>query len=204
MVVAGAALTWINLGLPAVTALPERLPIPAWAISGATVLLTILVAAMGSVPGAEGKARLVFLRWRNPLPGSRAFEQANLRSDPRISVEGLRAALGGRLPRSVADQNGTWYRLYKRIEDAPAVEGAHFEYLLFRDVTWLALVFLLASAASAAANLASRPAIFAALLGFTLLFLLFRRAAAERGSRFVNTVLALTASGGTLARAEGS
>jgi hypothetical protein len=194
VVAAGAVLTWINLGLLLPTALPQRLPLPTWAISGATMLLTIIVAAVGAVPGTDLKARLVFLRWKNPLPGSRAFEQANMRADTRISPERLRSALGGKFPRSAADQNATWYRLYKKLESEPSVQGAHFEYLLFRDLTWLSLIFFVASAVSAAANPTSRPAISAAIASFFALGLLFRRAASERGSRFVNTVLALSAS----------
>ncbi len=191
-VIAGAtALGWLNLGMPSDLAGLLHSPLPARVISAASVLLGLLVAALDALPGPNLKAQIVFLRRRHPLPASRAFERANLDSDTRIDRERLRALVGGTFPRAPGEQNATWYRLYKDRESDPRVEHAHFQWLLFRDLTWLALVLLGLALAATVANAHARMAAFGGAVAALVLVLAFRRAAAVLATRFVNTVLAL-------------
>jgi hypothetical protein len=93
------------------------------------------------------KARLVFWRWTEPLPGARAFT-VHLKKDPRINLSALRAKLGD-FPKSQKEQNGVWYGLYKSVESAPAVAHAHKEYLFTRDWTALAAMMVVVLGAMA-------------------------------------------------------
>jgi len=187
-------LLWTAFGTSSSAPYLFELPLPPWLQTIAVPVLTlVLVMALGAIPGDHGKAVLVFLRVRNPLPGCRAFEKASMMRDPRIHVEDLRTALGGSFPRAAIEQNATWYRLYKSIAAEPDIEGVHFEYLLFRDLTWLTILFLSTSAFSFVLVGPSHVPFFLLSLFFLALAALFRHAAAERGVRFVNSVLARTA-----------
>jgi len=190
--IAGAtALGWLSLGMPADREGLLHSPLPARVISAASVLLGLLVAALDALPGPNLKAQIVFLRRRHPLPGSRAFERANLDTDTRIDRDRLRGLVGGAFPRAPGEQNATWYRLYKERENDPRVEHAQFQWLLFRDLTWLALVLLALALAATVANAHARIPAFGGAVAALVLILVFRRAAAVLARRFVNTVLAL-------------
>jgi len=187
--VGALVLAWVNLGIPVSLAAYREIPIPAWVTSAVMALISSVLGAIDSAPG-KWKDVLVFRRLRNPLPGTRAFTKEILGQDPRINVEALRAAVG-RFPRSAQEQNAAWYKLYKSIEADPRVEGAHCDYLLYRDLTWFSLLFLLIGLANAAINLRVWQAALCYAGAFVALHFLFARAARERGSRFVCTVLAL-------------
>jgi hypothetical protein len=189
----GFILAWVNLqGLHFSWAL-SAITFPRWISSGATLLATTAVALLDAVPGDHLKAALVFWRWKNPLPGSRAFEKAYLESDHRISITGLREHLGGVFSRSPREQNATWYRLYKTVEAEPAIAGTHYEYLLFRDLTWFTALL----ATLALVSIATNRELWRELLAYAaiaiVMYVLFARAASERGHRFVRTVLAVVA-----------
>lgn len=187
----GFLLVWVNLGMPHTVNAPWDVAFPTWVKTGAIVLATVLVAALDSLPGDRLKAALVFWRWKNPLPGTRAFEKANLIQDPRISIDRLRARLGGSFPRAPQEQNSAWYRLYKEVEDAPQVSGSHYEYLLFRDLTWFSVILTVLSILSLLANWHAWRGILP-FIGISALFgVVLMRAASERAGRLVRSVLAI-------------
>jgi hypothetical protein len=64
---------------------------------------------------APMKARLVFWRWTDPLPGARAFSVL-VYKDPRIDIAALRAKIG-ELPTSPREQNSLWYKLYLAVQN---------------------------------------------------------------------------------------
>jgi hypothetical protein len=156
----------------------------------------ISVAFAGVVNGllsADTKARLVFWRWSNPLPGSFAFTCYALR-DPRIDMAALRKAVG-HWPSEPREQNAVWYRLYKSVENEPAVTDAHRHFLLTRDYTAIAFLVLVV-ASPLGLWLLSSNITAAAYIGVLLLqYLLARQAASNYGVRLVTSVLALKASG---------
>jgi|GEM_PF-2693535 len=184
-------LAWANLGMPSSVDSLGATSFPARILSAASFIGMLLVGALDALPGAELKARIVFLRWRNPLPGSRAFEKANLDSDFRIDRDRLREAVGGSFPRGAREQNTAWYRLYQLWAEDARVEHVHFQWLLYRDLTWLAVLLLALGLVAAALNNSQRSAalISAAIAG--VLVLLFRAAASQHAKRFCNTVLSL-------------
>jgi len=184
-------LAWANLGIPSsLEGLLAASP-PTRIVSAASFIAMLLVGALDALPGAELKARIVFGRWRNPLPGSRALEEANLDTDSRIDRERLRAAVGGTFPRGTCEQNVAWYRLFQLWAEDSRVKHVHFQWLLYRDLTWLALLLLALGLAAAAVNTYVRSVALVAPRIAALLMVLFRAAASQHGKRFCNTVLAL-------------
>ena len=94
-------------------------------------------------------------------------------------------------PSDPTEQNRLWYRLYKSVENEPAVTDAHRHFLLTRDYTAIAFLLLMTAGPLGFYFIASMmPAI--AYVGLLMLqYLLARQAASNYGVRFVTSVLAL-------------
>ena len=119
------------------------------------------------------------MRWTNPLPGHRVFTQY-APQDPRIDMERLKQAVGP-LPTDEAEQNRTWYRLYKPIADQSIISTVHRDFLSMRDFTALSAILILVMGPLAAYLIADKwvAASFVLLLVVELLF--FGWAAANCG-----------------------
>jgi len=152
-------------------------------------LLFVFITVMNGLLSPMAKARLVFWRWRHPLPGSRAFS-LHARRDARINVPALRAKLGD-FPKTEADQNSTWYRLYRSIEHDAAVAQVHRDFLFTRDCAALSALAILplGTAAFVQAGSLRQASTYLAIL--VAQYLVTRSAAANYGKRFVCTVLAI-------------
>jgi hypothetical protein len=59
---------------------------------------------------SDFKAKIIFTRWKDPLPGCRAFSEYGPK-DPRINLQKLKAKYGS-LPRKSREQNVLWYKLF--------------------------------------------------------------------------------------------
>ena len=153
----------------------------------------IIAGVVNGLLSANSKARLVFWRWSNPLPGSFAFSRY-AQQDPRIDPAAL-GKITDSWPSDPTEQNRLWYRLYKSVENEPAVTDAHRHFLLTRDYTAIAFLLLMTAGPLGFYFIASMmPAI--AYVGLLMLqYLLARQAASNYGVRFVTSVLALKASG---------
>lgn len=149
--------------------------------------IPIVVIVLNGVLSDMMKARLVFWRWLNPLPGCRAFSVL-MESDPRINVKVL-AAKHGRFPRSPSAQNALWYKLYREHKLKPMVWSVHRVYLLTRDLTTIAACFVvLFSAGAAVASVDWKTwTVYAAML--LLQYVIVARAARNYGNSFVLDVL---------------
>lgn len=167
-------------------------------ITGATNLLPVALAFIitsvaNGLLDAAMKARLVFFRWNHALPGHRAFTRHGP-ADSRIDMNHLESLLGNKIPIDPKDQNRVWYRLYREIENDPAIAQSHREFLFNRDYTAFAFLFLIAFGP---ASLWVTNISHLALAYFLFLlsqFLVVRHVAATYGVRFVTTVLARKAS----------
>jgi len=152
------------------------------------VCFLLATIVLNGVLGDLGKARLVFWRWTNPLPGCRAFSVAMV-TDPRIDPARLRVRLG-HVPTEPKEQNAAWYRLYKARADSQTIREAHRVYLLTRDMAALAGLFTLGFSIGAFATVTGwKPATLycGALLAQ---YLIVATAARNYGNRFVANVLA--------------
>jgi hypothetical protein len=153
---------------------------------GLTIILTTVANALIS---SDNKARLVFLRWQHALPGHRAFSEY-AQSDPRVDMARLKRALGNKLPSDPEQENRTWYRWLKETENLPAVEQSHRDFLLLRDYTALAALFLIGFGLVAWFIVGPLQARLLYTIALLAQFFIVRHAAATIGARFVCTVLA--------------
>ncbi|MGA2271584.1 MAG: hypothetical protein ABSH44_24230 [Bryobacteraceae bacterium] len=149
----------------------------------------VISTVLNGVLSAENKARLVFLRWRNALPGHRAFSE-HAGADPRIDLAALAKLHGSGFPSDPVDQNRAWYRIYKTVEKEPSIHQVHRDFLLLRDYTGLCALFIVLYGSAGLYAIPSRKVglLYVALL--ILQYVVVRQAASNYGIRFVTTVLA--------------
>lgn len=157
----------------------------------ASIAVAVVFVINGLMP-ADAKARIVFLRWDNPLPGSEAFSRY-LYTDPRISVDAIERKFGD-LPSNARDQNALWYQMYKAISDDPAVSQVHRAYLFTRDFAAIALLLLVSLGPVAVFQFADAAAVFTYCGIMSAQLVLAIQSARNYGKRFVTTVLAITSS----------
>ena len=151
----------------------------------------VIAGVINGLLSSDNKARLVFWRWSNPLPGSFAFSLYAHR-DHRIDVAALRKIVG-MWPSDPREQNATWYKLYKSVTSEPAVIDAHRHFLLTRDYSAISFIILLSAGLFGFWFIPS-SATAVSYVGIVLLqYLLATLAARNYGVRLVTTVLALKA-----------
>ncbi len=153
-------------------------------------LATVVTTVANGLLDADMKARLVFLRWHHALPGNRAFSRYAHR-DPRIDQDKLAQLIDMKSLPAPEAENAAWYRLYKEVHNDQSVQQVHREFLLLRDYTGLAALFLVGFGVVALFSVHPPRvlAIYCALL--IVQYIVVRHSAATYGIRFVTTVLAL-------------
>lgn len=149
----------------------------------------ILTGILNAQLSADAKSRIVFLRWRNPLPGCEAFTR-HARSDPRVDLSALEEQYGP-LPTDPRAQNILWYKLYKTVEREPAVAQAHRAFLFARDYACIALIMLLVLGGAALLQMSPIKVALLYIVGLAFQFVIAGQAARNHGRRFVSTVLAI-------------
>lgn len=133
------------------------------------------------------KARLVFWRWHQPLPGTRVFSELIV-TDSRIDLAAFKKYIG-RFPRAPQEQNALWYKLYRKHKMTRSVWESHKVYLLTRDMSAIAAsaAFLFSvGAAIAGVDLRTVVTYFAFLAAQ---YVLIAKAAHNYGNRFVLNVV---------------
>jgi hypothetical protein len=151
------------------------------------VCMPFIAIILNGILGDLAKARLVFLRWRNPLPGSRVFSVL-MNTDPRIDVAALKRKHGS-LPRSPKDQNVLWYQLYKKHAAALTISEAHRLYLLTRDMTAISAVFTFAFPLCAFFSSTHKETAFYYTVALVGQYLILSASARNYGNRFVLNVV---------------
>ena len=137
---------------------------------------------------SDFKAVLVYWKWRSPLPAHEAFS-VHGRNDSRVDTKALEKELGA-LPIDLAKQNQFWYRLSKATADRQSVDEAHYSWLLARDLTSLSFFLLIVNAALAGALHVGGWKWLALVCAHGILYVAMSQVAANKGIRFVTTVLA--------------
>ena len=151
----------------------------------ALVVSTVLSGTLSN----DNKDRLVLLRWRCALPGHRAFSEHAL-ADPRIAVDALMRVHGSEFPTDPTAQNRLWYRMYLTVQDRPAVNQVHKSFLLLRDYTGMAALFLVFYGAVGLYAIPSTRVAYCYLVVLALQLFVVRHSASNYGVSFVKTVLA--------------
>lgn len=149
-----------------------------------------LIGILNSLVNAETKAKIVFLRRSNPLPGSRVFNSNMLAKDSRIDIRQIEIK-HGTAPIKAADQNSLWYRIYKKYKDESSVIEAHKSFLLARDYSILCLLMIVCFLPLAFIQMSSAMTALAYSGGMAFQFILAMIAARNNGNRFALTVLAI-------------
>lgn len=159
-------------------------------LTSATWLLIfgIFTQIINSQFSSQMKAVIVFWRFKEALPGYRAFSHF-MHKDPRIDPSLLKSKLGN-LPNKPMEQNRLWYKLYKKQESKKAVVDAHQKYLLTRDLA--SCSFLCCTVLGIAGYFLLANTQIWRIYTFILfmLFLIISNAARNCGEKLVSNVLA--------------
>ncbi|GAM96981.1 hypothetical protein U91I_00602 [alpha proteobacterium U9-1i] len=160
-----------------------------WQSAAPAALGLIFIGILNAQVDALTKARLIYLRINDPLPGAEAFTRWGP-GDERVDMSALAAKFSA-LPITAADQNRLWYRIFKSVESDAGVEHAHREYLFTRDYAFLAALMIPILGLSALFSFpsAGHAALYSAALVGQLI--LSARAARHHGRRLVCTALAV-------------
>ena len=150
--------------------------------------LPLATLILDGIVTSHFKAVLVYWKWRNPLPGHEAFT-VHGPEDSRVDMNALEAEYGP-LPTDPAEHNLRWYKLSKATEDRGSVDEAHYAWLLTRDLTNLSFALLIVSVGLAVALRVGGWDWIVLVSAQALLYVVLRQVAANKGIRFVTTVLA--------------
>jgi hypothetical protein len=155
-------------------------------VSGLVVVVPILTDTLSH----KAKARLVFWRWRDPLPGCRAFSKY-LKEEDHIDERALAKNIG-KFPSTPKAAGARWYDLYNLVRNRGNVIETHRKYLRYRDMAAMSAALLLI--VPTCLRVATGSFWWESLLLFlaqTLWAIWLCRLA---GARFVTTVLAVHSS----------
>lgn len=148
------------------------------------------LAVLNGLVDPNTKARLVFWRWHNPLPGSRAFSEL-AKNDRRIDLDKILRAEDEDLLKSPEKQNLVWFNhYYKPIKNDPSVMSNHRDYLFTRDYASLSFVFLVLMSSLGYVYSETWNTVLCYIILMLGQYLAVRWAATKYGERLVTTVLA--------------
>lgn len=186
-----AALAALDVAVVLLFIAPELVDASMTTILRASVspLLPVVVLLLTGPLSHDAKARLVYWRIANPLPGSQAFTK-HAPADSRIDMKALGKNVGA-LPTDPAEQNAKWYKLYRLVGDDAAVVQAHRLYLMYRDMAVMSLLLIPLVPAALWYAGAAPAARWIAGGWFVLQYVVCAISARHSGSRFVCNVLAV-------------
>ncbi len=150
------------------------------------LVITVLVGTLNAFISPTLKARIVFWRWKNPLPGSLAFSKY-IFEDPRIDAKSLQKHT--ELPVDPGEQNYLWYKWYREFKNDQSVSQVQREFLFARDWSSLLVLMMFSIVPFGFLNMGfSKGCFFAFLVMIQYFAITF--AARSHGVRFVKNVLA--------------
>lgn len=167
---------WFNLLRNVGTAVPAGLGL-------------IMTGVLNAQLSAEMKSRIIFMRWRNSLPGCEAFSRY-AKDDVRIDFSNIERSYRP-LPEEPREQNALWYRLYKSVDSEPSVVQVHRAFLFTRDYACIALMLAVVLGAIGFFQIPSKSIATIYFFVLVLQFFVASQAARTHGKRFVTTVLAI-------------
>ena len=156
------------------------------------LFVSIVVSIVNAQIDHKNKARLVFWKWKHPLPGNRAFTEY-MSTDSRIDKEALRKHHDP-LPTDRDKQNALWFKWYREFQNEASILQVHREYLFTRDYTGISFLLVIGFGFLAFWQMESFNVASTYLVILLLQYFLVRRAACNHGIRFVTSVLAYKAS----------
>ena len=148
----------------------------------------ILIIGMEGIFKNSIKELFVFWKFKNRLPGHRAFSHIGP-TDPRIDMERVKQLFPHGLPVDPKEQNNEWFRLYRQYQDDLQVFHSHKAFLLTRDLTSLTVVFIPLSILGHFLLGSTLQMLIYHLLILVMLFIVISLSAKHYGERFVANVL---------------
>lgn len=148
----------------------------------------LLLIVLNGILSSRLKVFMVFWRWKNGLPGQRAFSRY-MHSDPRINTDGLYNKYG-ELPADPVKQNNLWYSFLDKNKENIIVKDSHKAYLLTRDMTAISSVFILGIIVILFSD-ANSQLKWLSYLYFVAQYLVIMMVARNHGKRFTCNVLAI-------------
>ena len=161
-----------------------------WQEALPAALLFPFVAILTNVLDGNNKARVVFWKWRDPLPGGQAFTRI-VHDDVRIDVECLKSKYE-KFPEKSSEQNRLWYKIYTTVKDDERVLKTHQDYLFARDYAVISALFLLVFGSVGIFMFSGTVLKLSYLAILVLQYFIVRVAAKNCGVRMVGTVLAIS------------
>ena len=156
-------------------------------VSGILIAPLVLYIVNG-VLSSNFKSALVFWRYKNVLPGCRAFSLLGPK-DFRVDMNKL-TVIHGELPTAASEQNRLWYQIYRLNKDEPLILGSHRRFLLGRDIVGIAFLFLILSGIPFAI-FGNKPFNILYLITLLVIYLVTMVVARNHGNRFVTNVLSI-------------
>ncbi|MEX1013836.1 MAG: hypothetical protein WDZ80_01585 [Candidatus Paceibacterota bacterium] len=150
-----------------------------------SIFITLILS--GILP-SEIKSKIVFFKWKNPLPGSRIFTEL-AQKDSRINLNDIQSKYGD-LPTDSAEQNQLWYKIYKQYRSEITIQKSHHDFLFTRDLTSVSFIFLVLFPISIFFISNSLIISITYILYLVVQFILLRQVAKNYGNRFACNVLA--------------
>lgn len=157
------------------------------------LITPIGVFVLDGLLSADTKARVVYWRYKHPLPGSRAFSE-HLKEETRADPDRL-VQQWGVFPDAPAGQNRLWYRIYRSVEKEIRVHEAHRAWLFARDLTAYTFLFLIIFGIATLVSGTLWPVGWGYIATLAIQYVSAMTAARNYGARFVCTVLAIASQG---------
>ena len=150
------------------------------------MLSPIITIVLNGIMPNSIKETIVFWRFKNRLPGCRAFSHFAMK-DPRINIQSLKNKIG-EFPKEPDDQNRLWYSLYQQYENDEVIWGSHKDFLITRDLASLSFLFLVIFGSISIFYISSIVSVY--LFCLIVQYLLLSFSSRNYGNRFVCNVLA--------------
>ncbi|WP_062782612.1 hypothetical protein [Novosphingobium capsulatum] len=135
------------------------------------------------------KEMLVFWRWRDRVPGCRAFSVI-APADQRIDPVDLQILLP-RQSLTASEENALWYRWFKSVESDPGIADNHRRFLILRECTVVLLMLFLATPLLLFLKTTPQLSLPTFMGGLFLCYVVVAFAAQNASKRLVGNVIAL-------------
>lgn len=148
-------------------------------------------AIINGMIGPETKAKIVFLRWKNPLPETRVFSKL-IAYDRRIDMKRIDLEIKGASGFSAEMQNVAWFDYYLHSQTNPLVVSSERNYVYYRDYACMMMILVLTASSACLYFRDHINLILICILVLTAQYVFAALVAARSGNEFATTVIAVS------------
>ena len=154
-------------------------------------LAVAATAIINGLIGPETKAKIVFLRWKNPSPETRVFSDL-IANDGRIDIRRIDLEIKGASSFSAEKQNVAWFDYYLHSQTNPLVVSCERNYVYYRDYTCMLIILVLTASIAGFYFCDHLDLILICILILTAQYVFVAPVAARSGNEFATTVIAVS------------